>query len=272
MKLKAMNLSKTITFPDSPSVTWERAGLDSKTDILGVSVDTPITKDMLDTYNPQYILSPTTGLDHIDTGYFFNGDYAKTGRIFFLDQEFKDGIGKTVTSTAEHAIGLLIAMLRHYDMVFFEKKRHESGIGTKIHGSYYHVIGGGGRIGKMIASRMNAFGAIWTSIPEEARFLFISIPLEGNFKRVNKAIFKKLRGAYIVNISRRDVINLDDLIGADKAGHFFDYADDFSDSSQIPYTICTPHIGGFTKEDLEVTTKYVVDRLEEHLKWQKSQL
>jgi len=102
------------------------------------------------------IVSPTTGLNHIDL------DAAAARGVTVLSLRGEVEFLKDVRATAEHTIGLLLAMLRHVPEAV-EHARHggwnrDLFRGREIYGRTVGLVGYG-RLGRIVARYLAAFGA-----------------------------------------------------------------------------------------------------------------
>lgn len=103
----------------------------------------------------KFVATPTTGIDHIDVG-----EAEKRGvAVLSLkgDVEFLRG----VTATAEHAFGLLLALMRKTPSasadVLCGRWRREDFQGRELNGMTLGIVGLG-RLGRMMAGYAKAFG------------------------------------------------------------------------------------------------------------------
>ena len=79
---------------------------------LGLCIDRSIIESQP---NLKYIITPTTGLNHIDLNYVKKREIriiSLKGEVDFLDK---------ITATSEHTVGLLISLLRYYKKIFNKK-------------------------------------------------------------------------------------------------------------------------------------------------------
>ncbi len=119
--------------------------------ILAIRVDTTVDKQLLDAAtNLKVIATATTGINHIDV------DYAKKKGVEVISLQ-----GANTTATAEHAMALLLSLVRkipsaHASLLAGNWQRHAF-IGTELEGKKLGVLGFG-RIGREIAKRAQAFG------------------------------------------------------------------------------------------------------------------
>lgn len=103
----------------------------------------------------EYLVTPTTGLGHIDTA-----DAGRRG-IRVLSLKGETGFLRTITSTAELAFGMLLALVRrlpsaHADVLSL-KWRREPFRGRELRGMTLGIVGLG-RLGTMVAGYGRAFG------------------------------------------------------------------------------------------------------------------
>ena len=103
----------------------------------------------------RYIVTATTGLDHIDL------EAAAAGGIRVVSLRDCPESIQDVSATAEHTIGLLLALLRRtpaaVDSVLAGGWERDRYWGTQLRGKRFGIIGYG-RIGAMVAQCAAAFG------------------------------------------------------------------------------------------------------------------
>lgn len=119
--------------------------------ILAIRVDTKVDKELLDhAKNLKVIATATAGTDHIDLA----TAKEKGIEVFSLQ-------GVNTTATAEHALALLLSLVRKipaaHTSLLQGKWDRASFIGTQLSGKKLGVVGFG-RIGREIAARARAFG------------------------------------------------------------------------------------------------------------------
>ena len=245
----------------------------------------------------RFILTPTTGLNHIDLDSAENRGI----RVISLKDEyaFLDGI----PSTAEHTWALMLSLLRkipasHKHVLNGEWNRDQ----FKSHNLYYYKLGilGYGRVGRQIAEFAKVFKMPFVfydtdpglknhpnAVEELEQFmaeidiLSIHIPLNhDNIRFLNEANLKYLKpSAYIINTSRGEVIDeiflADMLLQKRIAGLATDVlaaeltADSRSNNpiiktaKKLDNVIITPHIAGATYESMWRTEEFVIR------KWRK---
>lgn len=199
---------------------------------------------------------------------------------------------KDITSTAEHTIGLMIALMRNYkNALNGPYQEREVYKGHVLAGKTLGVIGGLGRIGSQIASIASGLemqGLLWDFNGEglftnadsfedfvsRSDIVSIHIPLSGNKDFFTKKMFRQMKAtAYLINTSRDGVIEKGALKWALEnkiiAGAGVDFIDD---PELVEYAkihdnlILTNHIGGCTYEDMEKTEAFIVDKIDSFFK------
>lgn len=222
-----------------------------------------------------------TGLDHIDLV-----ECEKRG-IEVISLQGKTEFTETVKSTAEHTMGLIIALSRNYRRALNEPYKHrEKYIGHTLGGKTLGIIGYG-RVGKQLAKIADGFGMINFVIDKsfenintneitfviQSDIVSLHIPLVGNEGFFTKDMFKQMKPtAVLINTSRDKIIEKGALVWALENGIIAGAAVDFIDDEELLHyardqdnLILTPHIGGATYEDLEKTEKFIEDRVEKYL-------
>lgn len=242
---------------------------------------------------PIAVVSPTTGLNHIDTA----AAEEHGVRLFHLRGEVD--FLRTVTSTAEHTWALLLALLRKLpaalDSVSKGNWDQHAFRGNEISGKTVGIVGYG-RLGQIVGRYAEAFGAdllvldvddsaIPTSVArcEDLIELFsksdivsIHVPLDDSTRMMvgRETLQSMRRGALLVNTSRGEIIDELALIDVLKTGRLAGFAGDvvsdeiqFQNSPLISYAsqnenvLITPHIAGATVEAIEKTDLFVIGRL-----------
>jgi D-3-phosphoglycerate dehydrogenase len=228
----------------------------------------------------KYIISPTTGTNHIDKKYFSKNKI----KIITLKNEFK--FLKNIRATIELTILLILLSLRNYYLI--GKKNH---ILTKE--IYQKKIGiiGYGRIGKAVNKYLSNFGAkifindkIKNIVPKanfkNLKYIFqncdivtFHIPLDKKtyniFNKKKLSYIKK--NAIIINTSRGEIFNEDHLISAMNSKNIRYYTDvvsnenhlninkfnKFKKTNQFFYSF---HKGGMTEESVFKTDKFIIQK------------
>jgi phosphoglycerate dehydrogenase-like enzyme len=206
----------------------------------------------IDTIVP--VVCPCTGIDHV-----------KSPHIIYLDDDFKRGIGRAVTSTAEHTWSLLLQLAKMKRMQLSNKT-----IG----------IVGYGRIGQQIKRYAMShdmeinIGDTWTCPQDRLRLLresdiiTLHVPLNSETNgMISTYEFGAMKdGAMLINTSRQEIVNIEDLKEAIKTKDIF-YADDFKnnvDLCEYANVIQTRHIAGNCMEAREATDIYVATKTIEY--------
>ena len=203
------------------------------------------------------ISTATTGLDHIDL------QAAEKRNIAILSLRGETGFLKTVTATAEHTWGLLLALLRHipqaHAAVVSGDWDRTKFFGRELQGRILAIVGLG-RIGQMVARyglvfRMRVvaydpYQTEWVDGVERAESLqaalsgadvvSVHVPLSRETTHlIGAAEFGALKnGAVVLNTSRGAIIDEASLIDALERGHLGGAAldvihDEYSPSSGL---------------------------------------
>ncbi len=226
----------------------------------------------------KYILSPTTGLDHI-SNLFIKSDNTK---VISLNGEYK--FLKNIRATVEHTILLILISLRNINNTSKSKKIKK---GREIYEKNIGIIGIG-RVGSLVSKILASFGAkiYFFEKDREKKLKFskkykylpinkllkicdiisIHIPLVGNYNFLNKnnlSFIKK--NSYLINTSRPKVVDEKALIEVKKENNLF-YATDFPFKLSKKNIFSTPHIAGMTVESIEKTDLFIFSKLMKHIK------
>lgn len=242
----------------------------------------------------KYILSPTTGLNHIDI------EFANKKNIRIISLKGEDEFLDTIPSTAEHTWALLMALLRKVPQSFADVKKgnwdRDKFKGNNLEALSIGVFGFG-RVGKQVAKiakffKMQVFVYDINEI-ESADCLVVNSPSELfqnsdiitvhlDLKDENKSIIDKellsqlKKGAYLINTSRGELINEVDLVMFLENKTLIGVAVDviqnenllssIFDSPIINFArkndnvIVTPHIAGATFQSMLMTEEFVVNK------------
>ena len=263
-------------------VIWIRLGLEVAVD------DVPVKPRC------RYIVTATTGIDHLDLDVI-----AKAG-MKCISLRGHDKFLKTISSTAELALGLLISLVRNIPSacasVLKGNWNRDGFRGIQLEGLTIGIVGCG-RLGRKLASYCNALGLnvlFYDPYVEGMSISGIKVPsldlllkrsdivslhvklteeTSGMIGRKQFAIMKK--GAYLVNTSRGDVIVESALLSALKSGHLAGAALDVLSGEPgidgrhvlVSYArkhnnlIITPHIGGATADAMAKCEDYLAEVL-----------
>jgi len=268
-------------------------------DIVVIALGLNFHSDILTkTKNLKYIVTATTGLDHIDVM------QAERQGITVLSLRGEEEFLNTITGTAELAFGLLIDLSRFTPWAFEAVKNYQwrrgDFRGHNLCGKTLGVVGLG-RLGTMTARFGAAFGmkVIFTDhnvlledFPEYTKVTFetlleasdaISIHVHLSKKTENlfakKEFEKTKKGAVLINTSRGKIVNEQDLLAALQNGQLGGYATDvladelFFETAGFKHhplvehaknhrnVIIVPHIGGYTTESRIATDLFMAEKL-----------
>jgi len=266
----------------------------SDVEVIFVRLRFKLTKEILEkALKLQYILTATTGLDHIDVDYFESCG----GTVISLKGEV-DFLG-SIPSTAEHTWALLLALLKKIPTAFEDVKEgnwnRDNFKGNNLRGKKIGILGLG-RVGKQVAHFAEAFGLEIGyfdlvsqtnnyksfSTPEEmfawANVISIHIPYTAeNENFVNENLLQNCNSnAVLINTSRGNV--WDEKCSAEllKQNKIFGIAtdvlqDEFNKkqlknnplialASKGYNIIITPHIAGATYESMAMTEEFIVSQ------------
>lgn len=256
---------------------------------LGIHIDKEIIEKGT---RLKYILTATTGLDHVDVDFFEK----KGGKIISLKDEVT--FLSSIPSTAEHTWALLLSLVKKLPSSFESVKE---GVwnrnlykGNNLKGKRIGILGLG-RVGIQVAKFADAFDMkigyydsqnkntnfLRFDSPETlfewAEIITIHIPLnKNNIHFVNPSLLDLLNeDSLLINTSRGAVIDESYLCSLIKENRIKGYATDvlenelnldFSDHELIGLAkagynvIITPHIAGATFESMKMTEDFVVEK------------
>ncbi len=232
-----------------------------------------------------------------------------------IDSVQRFGLPKRTTATAfggagafivaEHAVQLLLALLRRTPVLLAAQRRGEwapQPVASTIeclHGQRVAVLGAG-HIGRAIAGLVLAFGARPVCVARTARrdpagfdvasldhigetlsqcaAVVVALPLEaGTDQLLDAPLLARLpRGAVLVNISRGRIVVTDALVAALRSGALAGAGLDVTDPEplprdhplwQLPNVIVTPHIAwaGAVEERRRAVEAVVLDNVRRYL-------
>jgi D-3-phosphoglycerate dehydrogenase len=275
-------------------------------DILFIRLGHHFDKDMLQNAPKlRYIVTPTTGLNHVDT------DYCQENNITIISLRGEVDFLRNIYATAEHCWGLLLALIRHTPQAiqscaqgFWNREQFK---GTELSGKTIGIIGYG-RLGKIVARYARAFDmtvivsdpyarddhhhVTFTDLPTLARQSDI-ISVHASYTDethalLNQSFFSQIKpGAYFINTARGEIVDESALLSALEKGTLAGAALDVLENEHeiiahqpskrlTEYTkkygnlILTPHIGGATYESMHKTEEFVARKLIEHLNGQNT--
>ena len=248
--------------------------------------------------NLKYIISPTTGLNHIDF------DYANVKNIKIISLKNQVEFLRTIKSTAEHTWLLLLAITRNlfpavYSVKYNKVWDREPFIAYELSNKTLGIIGFG-RLGRIISEYALAFGMkviafdtdksqynkpdiTFTNelgeLLEQSDFVLLLISwTKENINFFSFPEFDKMKkDSYFINTSRGELVDsdalLDALINKKIKGAAIDVVDNDSSwesneiirNPTIEYAsnhdnlIISPHMGGYGKDSINRTRKFVTE-------------
>ena len=236
-----------------------------------------VDAEFLDKFpNLKVLGTNTTGNDHIDQ------DELKKRGIHFISLKGHAVFLKYITSTAEHTVGLIIALLRNYKIALNAPyQSREEYKGHTLYDKTITLIGGNGRVGSQVSNRLKAFGMTVYRVNKgelpqftlKSHVVSLHIPLEGNEEFFTKQMFQEmLPYSYFINTSRSGVVESGALLWALKNNIIKGAAVDFTDDSELlEYAkthnnlILTNHLGGCTVEDMQRTEDFITNAVNNYL-------
>lgn len=270
-----------------------------KFDILYLRFSVVLDKKVLTkAKNLKFILCNATGIDHIDQV------FAEKLGIQIISLKNQPLYLKKITASSELSWALIQSITRKIPFAFEDVKNNrwerERFLGMQLSGKNIGILGMG-RNGKLVSKYALSFGMkihfydqrdIKTnknffkhdsliSLLKEIDILSIHLPLNDNtVNLLNYKVLKNLKkGSFIINTSRGEIINEEDLISLLDSGYIkaaaLDVISDeknFKRNKLIKYSnknknlLITPHIGGATYDSWANTENFVVDKLIEKLK------
>ena len=248
------------------------------------------------------ICSPTTGLNHLDL------DAVRAAGVQVLNLQGERAFLNTVRATPEHTLGLILALLRHYTQAFgselhpgWERDPYRGG---EVFGRTFGIIGMG-RVGMCVAGYLHALeGTVIgydngcdVSFPADVKRLeslealieqtsvviMCASLTDANVGMLNCDLLRQLRGKFLVNTARGELVDEASLIEFIEADHFAGVAldvlvDEQSGPLGLPAllhagrnrnVIVTPHIAGATFESTWKTEEFLAQQLAEFFGTQK---
>ena len=245
--------------------------------------------------NLKIIVSPTTGLDHIDL------EECERRGITVLSLQGEPEFLRGIPATAEHTWALLLALVRRIPWAFDSVKEfrwdRNGFVGTELKGKVLGILGMG-RVGTQVAAYGRAFqmevifndeaprdfGGSRNSVAlfKESDILSIHLPLTARTRGVvGPALLSSMKsGSFLINTSRGHIVDEDALLEALESGHFLAGAaldvlpgelQGIEASRLVQYArehdnlLITPHLGGATYESMEKTQWFMLNKLKTFL-------
>jgi D-3-phosphoglycerate dehydrogenase / 2-oxoglutarate reductase len=264
--------------------------------------------ELLNKYQPEILLA---GLEPITANVLQNNTSLKTiARVGIgldnVDLQAAEARNIKVFNTpdavtspvAELTIGLMLSLLRniHLSHASIKNEKWERPMGALLFGKTVGIIGGG-RIGLYVARLVKAFGAhaiIYDPFHQHSDFIYESsldnlvakadiISLHtpattSNYEFVNQSfLYKVKKGALLINTSRGELINENDLYESLSNGQLVGAALDVFQKepytgklTTLPNVLFTAHIGSYAREARYKMEKEAFDLALNY--WQKLQV
>ena len=220
----------------------------------------------------KYIISPTTGLDHIDDKFF----KTKTKVIsLYRDTKFLE----KVHATSEFTIYLILNEIRSHGNKFE--------LNNEIYNKKIGIIGYG-RVGKKVSRVLKSMGAkiffydkkfsnmSLNNIFKNCDIISLHIPLRNNKNYINKSHFQLMnKNSILVNTSRGDIVNekqLMNFLKNKKFKYLTDVVGKFLDSKikkneKLTNFHYSKHVAGLTRESVEKTDLRVVGKFLKYINY-----
>ncbi len=246
----------------------------------------------------RYILTATTGLNHIDMS------ECTKRKIQIISLKGESDFLSGIAATAEHTIGLMLSLLRNIPHSFNDVQLHHwdrmAFKGHELKGKTLCILGLG-RLGIQVARIAQTFGMkiqcfdkhvseeYWTTTNlyealTGADIVSVHLPYDSDTHHLLTvdSIMKTNPSAYIINTSRGQIIKEEDLVrclaNRHLAGVAVDVLEDefnISKSPLVKYSsehtnvLITPHIGGCTYESMENTEVFIAQKFKQLLSLQQ---
>lgn len=259
----------------------------------------PNTKMMLDrdiidaAPRLKLICTPSTGTDHIDKV------YCEQKGITVLSLTHDYSLLETITSTAEHAFGLMLCVVRNmpwsFDSVRTGEWDYTKFRGRELQGRVLGIVGFG-RLGRMMSRFADAFDMqvlaydphvtvtdAWVeqverdALLDRSEILSLHLHLTPDTHRmIDRTWFDRMHGTYLVNTSRGCVIAEEDLLHALQSGRIRaagldvlcgEIEGDMGRHPLIQYArthsnlMITPHCGGMSYDGQEKAFTFAAAKL-----------
>jgi len=293
---KLNNLGNFFYYPDTNKNNIHKILTQIKPYVLFVNpnnMDYKLNSDILQNSTIKCIATASTGTNHIDL------DFCKYSNINILSLTTKYEIINSISSTAELAFGLTVSLIRNIPAAFDSVKQgfwnYVPFIGRQLNFLTVGIVGLG-RLGKMYASYCKAFGmnvCFCDPYKESNEFnkyslydmlkisdvISLHVHLNNETKHlINANVIEKCKktGVYIINTSRGQIVNENDIINGLKTKKILGYATDvlvdelgninnsdlIHECQNLPIII-TPHIGGMTYDGQNIAYHATADNLKD---------
>ena len=245
-----------------------------------------LDEEVLKDSNIKVINTCSTGTNHIDMKYCKENNI----EVWHLAKDYE--LINQLPSTAEHAFGLMLSLIRKIPMSFHSVKDgnwdYEPYIGRQLKGLTVGIIGYG-RLGKMMETYCHAFGMTvkihdpyegyddLNLVLRESDVISLHVHVTGKTVGMinGKTISKMEKKPYLINTSRGEVVYEKKVIEAIEEGKLSGYATDvitdefgnIHNSKLIEFSmnpnrnvIITPHVGGMTWEGQTKAYKWAINK------------
>jgi D-3-phosphoglycerate dehydrogenase len=249
-----------------------------------------LDEEVLKDSNIKVINTCSTGTNHIDMKYCKENNI----EVWHLARDYE--LINQLPSTAEHAFGLMLSLLRKIPMSFHSVRDgnwdYEPYIGRQLKGLTVGIIGYG-RLGKMMETYCHAFGmTVKIHDPYEGyddldlvlrESDVISLHVHVTDKTVGmingNTIKRMKKKPYLINTSRGEIVYEKKVIEAIEEGKLSGYATDvitdefgnIHNSKLVEFSmnptnnvIITPHVGGMTWEGQTKAYKWAINKFREN--------
>ena len=236
--------------------------------------------------NIKVINTCSTGTNHIDMKYCKENNI----EVWHLAKDYE--LINQLPSTAEHAFGLMLSLIRKIPMSFHSVKDgnwdYEPYIGRQLKGLTVGIIGYG-RLGKMMETYCHAFGMTvkihdpyegyddLDLVLRESDVISLHVHVTGKtVGMINGNTIKRMKKKpYLINTSRGEIVYEKKVIEAIENGNLSGYATDvitdefgnIHNSKLIEFSmnpnrnvIITPHVGGMTWEGQTKAYKWAINK------------
>ncbi len=228
----------------------------------------------------------STGTNHIDMKYCKENNI----EVWHLARDYE--LINQLPSTAEHAFGLMLSLIRKIPMSFHSVKDgnwdYEPYIGRQLKGLTVGIIGYG-RLGKMMETYCHAFGMTvkihdpyegyddLDLVLRESDVISLHVHVTGKtVGMINGNTIKRMKKKpYLINTSRGEIVYEKKVIEAIEEGKLSGYATDvitdefgnIHNSKLVEFSmnptnnvIITPHVGGMTWEGQTKAYKWAINK------------
>lgn len=273
--------------------------LNRRCNVFLATIEFTLTESYLRQFQSlKFIISPATGLTHIDQ------DYLKKRNIGLISLYTRGDITERITSSSEHAWGLFLAL--HRGIMMAERKKHWS---REFRNFYWSnqisnltiCVVGYGRIGRQIAKYAQCFGAELIVVERERNkghgnvkllslddalpksdVVFIAASVDTNVREsliLDTARIQLLKpSTLVINVARGCLVNERSLLEALREGKIRGYATDVLGKDDIgsrPNStvnfqqienaiseslnlIVTPHIAGASLDAIQMIVRILL--------------